>query len=100
MRSLRRSFVFLGEQLRERREGAERDAAETRACREIVRSLSVLILGLQAAGHGRGGDMDLSAIVDSDDDASPPQTTDRRKMNSYPSGRRQNLSKSGAEGAR
>lgn len=91
---------FLGEQLREGREGAERDAAETRACREIVRSLSVLILGLQAAGHVRGGDMDLSAIVDSDDDASLPQTSERRMMNSYPRGRRLNLSKLRAEGTR
>jgi hypothetical protein len=65
---------FLGEQLREGREGSERDAADTRACCETLRSLSVLILKLQAAGHGSGGDFGLSAIVDSDDDAPLPQT--------------------------
>jgi hypothetical protein len=39
---------FLGEQLGEGREGAEPATAETRACHEILRSLSVLILRLQA----------------------------------------------------
>ena len=43
---------FLGEQLREGGEGAEHAAADTRACREILDSLSVLMLKLQALDCG------------------------------------------------
>jgi hypothetical protein len=87
---------FLGEQLREGREGSERDAAETRACRETLRSLSVLILKLKAAGQGSGGNIDLSVIVDSNDDAALAHRADRRLMNSYPRGLRLNRCQIGA----
>jgi hypothetical protein len=50
---------FLGEQLGDGREGTEPATAETVACHEILRSLSVLTLRLQAAGHGGGGDISL-----------------------------------------
>jgi hypothetical protein len=49
---------FLGEQLGEGREGAEPATAEARACHELLRSLRVLILRLEAADHGRGGNID------------------------------------------
>ena len=66
---------FLGEQLGEDRDGIESDRAETRACREIVRSLRALILSLEAAGRVRGGDIELPA-------------TRQRWHESYPHGRR------------
>ena len=50
---------FLSEQLGEGREGAEPATAETCACHEVLRSLSVLTLRLKAAGHGSDGDIDL-----------------------------------------
>jgi hypothetical protein len=46
---------FLGEQLGEGREGAEPATAETRACHEILRSLGVLILRIQAGGKVDSG---------------------------------------------
>jgi hypothetical protein len=49
---------FLGEQLDEGVEGAEPTTAEARACHEVLRSLRVLILRLEAADHGIGGDSD------------------------------------------
>jgi len=49
---------FLGEQLGEGMEGAEPTTAEARACHEILRSLRVLIVRLEAADHGIGGDID------------------------------------------
>ena len=65
---------FLGEQLGEEGDGSEPPTAETRACHEIVRSLRALIPRLQAAGHVRGGDVDLPL----------PQGTRQRWRDSYP----------------
>jgi hypothetical protein len=49
---------FLDEQLDEGIDGAEPTTAEARACHEVLRSLRVLILRLEAADHGIGGDSD------------------------------------------
>jgi len=52
---LRTLAGFLGEQLGDGRDGAESATAETRACHEILRSLRVLILRLQAARPDTAG---------------------------------------------
>ena len=81
---LRTLARFLGEQLGEGREGAEPATAETRACHEILRSLRVLILRLQAAGHESGGDIDPPlAIVEAD--ITPPRRVARKLDASFSS---------------
>ena len=77
---------FLREQIGEGRGGAEPETAETRACHEILRSLSLLILSLHAAGHGGRGNIDLPALVDGDGGPLLPQTTRERLVESYPLG--------------
>ena len=54
---LRTLASFLSEQLGEGGDGAQPATAETRACHEILRSLSAVIR-LQAARHGSGDDFD------------------------------------------
>jgi hypothetical protein len=78
---------FLGEQISEGRGGAEPATAETRACHEILRSVSEIILKLQAAGHGRTGNIDLPAIVDRNGDPRSRQPADQRLMASSSSGK-------------
>jgi hypothetical protein len=54
---LRTLSAFLGEQLGEQGDGITGPVtSETRACREILGSLRVLILRLQVAGVGHNGD--------------------------------------------
>jgi hypothetical protein len=54
---------FLGEQLGEGREGAEPTTAEARACHEILQSLRLLIVRLEAADHGIGGGIDPPLVA-------------------------------------
>jgi hypothetical protein len=68
---------FLGEQLGEGREGAEPATAEIRACREILRSLSVLIPRLEAAGYGSGREIDLALAI-GEAHITPPRTVARK----------------------
>jgi hypothetical protein len=60
---LRTLARFLAEQLGEGREGPDPTAAETRACLEVLRSLSALIVRLQAVGHRSDGDIDLPELL-------------------------------------
>lgn len=77
---LRTLVRFLDEQIGEGRGGAEPATAEARACDEILQSLSVLILKLQAAGRESAGNIDLPAVVDRDDDLRLPQATEERLL--------------------